>query len=137
MLTHFYHLKPWEIPRLTASQLYAYTSQVGFIRYLRDLPEREYHFSKMGAEGWKALAEMDPDDEATPDPIQVRARRRFYAAYDLPEHQSPVPVLAAVELVRAIDAGRAPRWVTNITPDYLDIKDKATRQRQVDHDATQ
>ncbi|MFC4426202.1 hypothetical protein [Deinococcus navajonensis] len=118
---------------LTATQLQALTGQAGFIRYLRDLPEREYHFGKMGPPGWKALAESDPETDQ-PDLIQVRARRRFFAGYNIPELQSPVPRQAARELLRAIHAGRAPNWVLALTPDHQDLKDKAGDWK---NDATQ
>ncbi|GGN32247.1 hypothetical protein [Deinococcus daejeonensis] len=95
---------------------------MGFIRYLRDLPERDYHFGKLGPDGWQQLAKAQPGE---PDPMQALARRRFFAPYNLPEFQTHIPRRACIEYVQALQAGTVPNWVMALTPDHLDIKEKA------------
>lgn len=97
---------------LTPSQLGALTSQIGFIRYLRDLPMLNYHFSKLGPEGWKNLVEPDGDP---PNPHHDRARAVWLAPYDLPEYtKRPMHRGARRDLARALKRRRVPNWVLNM-----------------------
>ena len=87
---------------------------------MRDRAFLNYHFGKLGKEGWKALAEPDPKE--LPDPHVRAARGAFLADYGLPEHQqSRVTRRAAVDFLRALKARRVPGWVLNLAP-YEDIK---------------
>lgn len=73
-----------------------------------------YHFGKLGAEGWRALVE--PDGEA-PNPFQERARAIWFAGYDLPEFQlQKVSKATGRDFLRALKKKRVPQWVLSLAP---------------------
>lgn len=95
--------------RLTPAQLSAYLGESGYILYLRDRAQLNYAFSKLGKEGWAALAH--PTDEP-PDPNAAPARAAFLAEYDLPEYRKPgITARARADLGAAVKARRVPNWV--------------------------
>lgn len=97
----------------------ALLEQVPFILYLRDRPFKQYHFSKLGKEGWAALASPTPE---APDPNLKPALQAFYADYGLPEHQitRPITTQARQDIAAALAAGQIPNWVLNmLRPDEL------------------
>lgn len=93
--------------RLTPSAHAALAQQVGFIRYLRDLPTLRYHFSKQGPEGWAAMV-----SGSTPhDPNHDAAWALWLAPYGLPEFGTPpLHPLALYDLAVALRRGLLPRW---------------------------
>lgn len=92
----------------------ALISQIGFIRYQRDLPTLNYHFSKLGPEGWKNLVE---GSDGPPDPYQERARAIWLEPYDLPEFKATqVHKGAARDFLHALKKKRVPQWVLSIAP---------------------
>ncbi len=67
---------------------------------------------------------MVSDAAATPDPLMVRAQRKFYKAYGLPEFANPVTKPAAKEFLAASRAGRVPGWVISLA-EIGEIRDAA------------
>jgi hypothetical protein len=90
------------------------------VLYLMDRAQLDYHFSKLGEPGWKALADADP--KARPDPTMIRAQRVFYGRYGLPEFRNPVTPLAAADFLAASRAGEVPDWVFAVAR-ISDIRD--------------
>lgn len=98
--------------RLSPAQLSAYLSESGYILYLRDRAQLNYAFSKLGKEGWKALA--TPNHEP-PDPYAAPARAAFLAEYDLPEYRKPrTPGRVKAALRWAVDRRLLPNWALNL-----------------------
>lgn len=98
--------------RLTQSQIDAYTAQTGYILYLRDRAQLNYHFGKLGQEGWAALAH--PGTEP-PDPNVSAARAAFLAEYGLPEYAPKyLTERTKRDLKGALHARRVPGWALNL-----------------------
>lgn len=92
--------------------------------YLHDRAVLDGQFRDMGEKGWAALANARADE--LPDPVQTTARRRFYAAYNLPEFANPIPPHAARDFLAASREGRLPSWVLAAAARSLsDIRDAA------------
>jgi len=99
------------VPLLTPTQLRDLTGQVGFVRYLRDLPALKAQFAKIGPQGWAAMVQ----GSAPPDPHHDEAWAMFLRPYDLPEFRAPQLHSAAARDLAAADlAGRVPRWVLSL-----------------------
>ncbi|GGO24707.1 hypothetical protein [Deinococcus humi] len=92
--------------------------------YLQDRVVLDGQFRDMGEKGWAALASAIPGE--LPDPIQATARRRFLAAYGLPEFANPIPPHAARDFLLASREGRLPAWALAAAARSLsDIRDAA------------
>lgn len=80
-----------------------------FILYKRDKAMKEYHFSKLGKEGWAALAS---DIETEEDPNLRPAMAAFYADYALPDFQvrAKVSLRARLDFQAALKRGQVPGW---------------------------
>lgn len=98
----------------------AYLGEANYMLYLRDRAFLNYHFSKLGKEGWAALANPDPD--AAPDPNYAAAHAEFLAAYGLPELQKPRMTTRAHDDLRvALKQRRVAGWVLNLLrPDEIE-----------------
>ncbi|AWN24001.1 hypothetical protein DKM44_12805 [Deinococcus irradiatisoli] len=109
------------MPLLKPEQFEALSAETGFMLYLRDRPMLNYHFSKMGEAGWKAMAE--PDENTPPNPYIKRAMAEHLSAYNLPEFANrTVPKRAAREFLKALKKKRVPSWVLAIAP-YQEIQE--------------
>ena len=61
LLSALYHIRPWEVERLTDAQIEMLMENSGYIRHIRDLPMLQYQFSKLDD---KAVSELVEDFEA-------------------------------------------------------------------------
>lgn len=87
-----------------------------------------YHFSKLGAEGWKEIAEGTPGGG---NPHYERAWGKWLADYALPEFWQPrVHRGAALDFMRALKAKRVPNWVLSAAP-YEEIQQVAAEAEGV------
>ena len=71
LLAHYFHLKPWDVERLTESQVQMYLSQINHIRLTDHMPHLSYAYSKYDDE---AIAKMLSDSDTPPDPNSLRSR---------------------------------------------------------------
>ncbi|ALW89617.1 hypothetical protein [Deinococcus actinosclerus] len=82
---------------------------MGFLRFLRDLPQLKRDFAELGPEGWRNLLMPKTGQH---DALARRAWPVFIKDYDLGEGEgSSIPRDAAQAYMAALKAGRVPRWV--------------------------
>lgn len=124
LLAHLYGIRPWEVPSCTATQLNALLGEIGFIRYIRDQPMRDYAFGKLDVDQLISDAPADPAETAK----RQKARAIYYGGlYDLPEFRTEAPTArAALAFMAALDAGRVPAWVLNLAP-LDELRQKASQ----------
>lgn len=82
VMARFYGYKAWEVVQLTPDQLEMYLSNVGYIRFLEQMAQLQYSYSKMDDE---SIEKMLAAGQRPPDPNSIRARgwRAFIAAYNV------------------------------------------------------
>ncbi len=121
LFTHLYGIKPWEVKKLTETQLVGLMRQMSWLLFLRDRPMRDYQFMKLDH---KKLANPDPDE--LPDPSTTKARKVYFAGYGLPEHVGAWPTRhAARDFVQALKKKRVPNWVLAIAPPIKELEELA------------
>lgn len=112
VLAHFYGFRPWEVERLTEAQVEMYLSNVGYIRFLRDLATLQYSYSKLDDE---AVGKMLETASRPPDPNSLRARgwRHFVQAYNaLDDEEAREATVQAQRLpIRPETAEAIVQWV--------------------------
>lgn len=119
VLAHFYGFRPWEVERLTEAQLGMYLENIGYLRFLRDLAQLQYAFSKMDDDGInKMLAEASKPSD--PNSLRARGWRHYVQSYnalddeDARDATAPAAVLAmrpetAAAIVSWVESGEMSR----------------------------
>jgi hypothetical protein len=117
LLAHYFHLKPWDVERLTEAQVQMYLSQVNHIRLMDHMPHLSYAYSKYSDE---AIEKMIAESGRPADPESLRSRgwRLFIRQYQTDSEEAeqqaaaealPLSQAAAAAFVRMVETGELTR----------------------------
>ena len=117
LLANVYGLKPWDVARLTETQIKMYLDQSGGVRLMQALPQLQANFSKLDEEARQKLVDT-ANKKSDPESLDARAWRVFIRSYQTDSEEAekvvtaqrlPISQGAAAAIVRMVETGELTR----------------------------